>query len=627
MPRRVPYGLWPSPFTAARLAGAIKFAGVDWDDDGRRLVWLEQRGGKGVLRCQDSPGDAPRDLTGDLPVRARVGYGGGDFCVSHGRVFFVSEGRLYRQDLTSGPATPITPKHGDVASPAVSPDGKWVVYVHSDGETDCLAIVDAEGQSWPQRLVVGRDFYMQPRWHPAGTHICWISWDHPNMPWDGTTLTLGRLDVSDAGLPRCIETTDLTGGPEVAVFQPEFSPDGECLAFVTDASGWDGLYLYDLSTGEQRPLVVEQADLGTPAWAQGMRTFAWSLGGATIYYRRNWQAQPEIWCVEAKDGRRRRVEAMADYGEITSIAGTPGRRIALVASATSIPPRVVVYDPQADRVRVVARSICEDIAPEEFSLPRAVTWTLPDGARAHGLFYAPSERGYISGGKPPLVVRVHGGPTGQRTTAYSSEVQFLTSRGYAVLEVNYRGSSGYGRAYRNLLRGNWGVTDVDDAVAGARYVSEQGWADVHRMAIMGGSAGGYTVLQTLVTHPGVFAAGVCLYGVVDLFGLARETHKFEQRYTDLLVGPLPEAASVYRERSPVFSTDKIRDPVAVFQGEEDRVVPKQQAEAVVAALKAAGVPHIYHLYSGEGHGWRLPDTIIDYATALESFLQDHLVYR
>jgi len=627
MPNQVPYGLWPSPFTPTRLADAIRFGGIAWDSDGKRLVWLERRGGKGVLCCDDGSGDAPRDLTGDLSVRARVGYGGGDFGVCRGQAFFVSGGRLYRQDLVTGPAEPITPKSGDLASPTVSPDGRWVVYVHTDGESDCLAIVDAEGRHWPQRLTAGCDFYMQPRWHPDGTRLAWVSWRYPNMPWDGATLTWARIQRGERGLPFCVGEEEIAGGSEIAVFQPEFSPDGRYLSYVSDQSGWDGLYLYELATGTHRPLVVENAELGVPAWAQDLRTHAWSRDGRSIYYCRSQEGRVGVWRVDVGSGDRRPVEALDEYSDFSHVTGSPGQSIAMIASGPHVPSHIVTCDPRTGRSRVVARSAREDLAPREFSVPRPITWASPEGVPVHGLLYPPAERGYESGGKPPMVVRVHGGPTGQRTMAYSPEVQFLTSRGYAVLEVNYRGSTGYGREYRNLLRGNWGLVDVEDAVNGARHIVEQGWADGSRMAIMGGSAGGYTVLQTLVTHPGMFKAGVCLYGVVDLFGLARDTHKFERHYTDSLVGPLPEASQAYRERSPVFSADRIRDPVAVFQGEKDRVVPKEQAESIVAALIAAGVPHIYRVFAGEGHGWRLPETISQYLTSLESFLQDYLVFR
>src|SRR5205823_5281145 len=293
---------------------------------------------------------------------------------------------------------------------------------------------------------------------------------------------------------------------------------------------------------------------------------------------------------------------------------------AALASATTIPSRVVTARADDDwRPRVRARSAGEDAPAADLSTPRAVSWPTAGGATAHGLYFAPSSSRYTGAGLPPAILRVHGGPTGQTTAAYDAGTQFFTTRGYAVLEVNYRGSSGYGREYMRALRGNWGIYDVEDAVGGARYLAEAGLADGGRLVIMGGSAGGYTVLQALVHHPGVFKAALCAFGVSNLFTLASDTHKFEERYLDSLIGPLPEAHALYRERSPLFFAERIRDPVAIFQGDIDTVVPRNQSDAIVEVLKRRGVPHEYHIYEGEGHGWRKSETVAAYYTAIDAF--------
>jgi len=278
-------------------------------------------------------------------------------------------------------------------------------------------------------------------------------------------------------------------------------------------------------------------------------------------------------------------------------------------------------------VRVCARSDTETIPPEILSVPEPITWESEEGDQVHGLYYPPDSTRFTASGAPPLIVMVHGGPTSQTRAGYSSRDAFFTTRGYAVLEVNYRGSSGYGRAYRSLLGERWGVCDVEDAVGGASHLVGLGLADRQRLVIMGGSAGGYTVLSALIQHPGFFCAGICMYGVTDLFSLASDTHKFEQRYLDSMIGPLPETAQRYRERSPIYQADRIRDPVAIFQGEEDRVVPVSQAEAIVAALQRNGVPHEYHLYPGEGHGWRRAETIAAFYDAVLAFLKRYVLYR
>ncbi|NLG28140.1 MAG: S9 family peptidase [Chloroflexi bacterium] len=628
--RRLPYGLWPSPISPGTLCEARRLQDVCWGGDGDTLVWLEGRSGRGVLVCAGSDGDAPRDLTSELSVRARVGYGGGDMTAAGGRVYFVSEGRLFRQPLGYGVARPITPVNGGaVAAPAVAPDGRWVVYVYSvDGE-DGLGVVDAEGRNWPQRLAGGTDFFMQPVWHPDGRHLAWVSWNHPNMPWDGAELHLATLETDGPGLPRVVEERVVAGDARTTVFQPEFSPDGRFLSYVSDASGWDRLYLLDLARGGVRQLTEREsgeAEYGRAAWAQGMRTYAWSPDGATIYVARSERGYIRLWAVDAGRGVAAPVEALAAYSDVSQVTVSRRGRVALIGSAPGIPTRVLVYDPIDGAVRVAARSETETIPPAMLPSPEAITWESEEGEPVHGLYYAPDATRYTADGAPPLIVLVHGGPTSQSVAGYSGRNAFFTTRGYGVLEVNYRGSSGYGRRYRDRLRGQWGVYDVADAVGGALHLARLGRADRERLVIMGGSAGGYTVLEALAQHPGVFRAGICMYGVTNLFTLASDTHKFEQHYLDSLIGPLPEAAARYRERSPIYHADRIRDPLAVFQGEDDVVVPKAQAEAIVAALRRNGVPHEYHLYPGEGHGWRTTETIRSFYESLLAFLKQYVLF-
>ena len=630
MPPASPFGLWPSPFTPRAMAAALRFDDVQWDSDGRHVVWLESRDGRGSLWCADSASaDAPRELTpGDLSVRGRVGYGGGEFCVSGGTVFFAeaSSGRLFRQSLARGRPRPITPAFGAAAAPACSPDGRWLLFVHTYEDEDCVALVDAQGRQWPQRLLTGHDFYMWPVWHPSGDQVACVAWDHPQMPWDGSLLYLADLDCTSGPAPVVRGVKHLAGGPATSIFQPAFSPDGRFLAYVSDADGWWHIYLYDLATGSHRRLTSGAAEHGQPAWAQGMRTLAWSRGGHRLYYVRNEGGQRRVYAQPVDGGPAQSLSEGEGYTWFAQpAASATADAVAGIASAPAIPPRIVVAD--GLQTRVLRRSSGELIPAAQLASALPVTWPAPGVDIVYGILYLPP--GYAPDGpgpRPPAIVRVHGGPTGQAVLSYSAEVQFLATRGYAVLEVNFRGSTGYGRAYAQALREQWGVLDVADAVAGARYLASAGIADPERMVIMGGSSGGYTVLEALSQAPGVFRAGVCLYGVTDLFSLAAETHKFEAHYTDWLVGPLPQAAARYRERSPLFHAETITAPLAIFQGEEDRVVPPNQAEAIVAALRRRGVPHVYHLFPGEGHGWRRAETIERYYTALEAFLRQYVVF-
>lgn len=623
----MPFGLWPSPFKPEYVAQALRLADVAWDDEGETLVWLEGRSDRGVLVCA-GPGDAPRDLTPTQSVRARVGYGGGDFAVAGKHVYFVHEGRLYRQPLSFGRAIPITPQFGQPASPTLSPDHKWVVYVHTYEGVDVLAVVDAEGRQWPSILVGGDDFYMQPCFSPDGTRLAWVSWNHPHMPWERSALKVATLDLNGPGAPRVAEIETPVDKPGVSVFQPLFTPDGRSLLYISDESGWSNLYLYDLEAHTHRQLCDEQVEIGVPAWIQGLRRYALGPDGRRVYYLRNEHGFDRLWVYGLNTGQARAVESpLSEYARLDQIAMSRNGTLAFIASSPTASAQVITYRPgSGGPVRVWRRSSADLVPPAELSTPRPVHWTADDGNEVYGLYYPPADAHFVGEGRPPAIINIHGGPTGQARPGYNPRAQFFATRGYAFLEVNYRGSAGYGKRYIELLRGNWGVVDVQDAIGGAQYLVDAGLADPDRLVIMGGSAGGYTVLRALTEHPGFFKAAVCMYGISNLFTLAADTHKFEAHYLDSLLGPLPQAANVYRERSPIFAAERIVDPVAIFQGDQDRVVPRSQAEEIVASLRRRGVPHEYHLYEGEGHGWRKSETIEAFYTAVDRFLRQYVIF-
>ena len=624
-----PFRLWTSPLTAADLAAELRFSDLLWDTHGETLVWREERSDRGVLVCQSQDDSSPRDLTGELSVRARVGYAGGDFTVSHGSVYFVAEGRLYQQAISGDEAKPITPAWGQCAAPTVSPRGKYLLYVHSADRSDVLALVDSQGEHWPVKLHQGHDFYMQPCWHPQGNRIAWVAWNHPHMPWDSSALYLGDIS-SEQGLP-VLTSQEIVAGElagDTAIFQPAFSPDGRHLSFASNESGWFNVYMLDLNSGKKELVVGEEAEYGAPAWVQGLRRYAWTADGKALYLLRSKDGFTSLVRFDLETRTLQEMKGDSQqYSFLSQIALSPKEEsIALIASSSTVPSRIISVSP-GGQVQTHQRSSSKNLSESYLSHPQSLSWSVDTDSAVtccYGLYYPPSHPEFENSGPPATIIKIHGGPTSQFAADYHADTQFFISRGFAVLELNYRGSWGYGKAYVDALKGTWGVIDVEDTRSAADYLVSKDLAHRKQLILMGGSAGGFTVLLSLIAYPGFFRAGICRYGVSNLFTMTADTHKFEEHYLDSLVGTLPQDEKLYRERSPVFSAHKIRDPLAIFQGEDDQVVPRAQSDEIVQSLAERGVPHLYRTYEGEGHGWRKSETIQDYYESLEQFLGEHL---
>ncbi len=613
------YGLWKSKITPELIAASIRVGDPMWDTDGKTLLWREERSGRGVLMAQPA-GEAPYELSGEINVKGGVGYGGGDFTVQHGLAIFAGkDGRLYRRTLGSGFPKAITPAFGGVASPTLSPDNRWVAFVHTYEGRDVIGLVDSDGSDWPIKLVEGDDFYMQPAWHPSGDAIAWVEWDHPNMPWDGTRLMYGVLK----GDPPKVEAAQQFAGDEnTAILQPAFSPDGRYLSILQNEGEWDQLILLDFETGEQT-LLIEGKVMLKPAWIQGVVVQVWSPDSQRITFTKTLNGVNQLCEVDIQTGDVQEID-MSPYTYLGQPSISWNGQLAMQANSPYISTRIISR--KDDQITVHQRSTNESIPHADLPEPYEINWQSSDGETVFGIYSPPTRSRFEGQGLPPAIILIHGGPTSSVMIGYDLEAAFFTSRGYGYLEVNYRGSTIYGRKYREALRGRWGDLDVIDAAGGAQALIDQKLADPNRLVIKGGSAGGYTVLNSLIRFPGFFKAGLCSYGVSNLFTLAMDTHKFEERYLDSLVGPLPEASDKYRAWSAEFHAEKIQDPVAIFQGEEDRVVPPSQSEVIVKALKANGVPHEYHLYPGEGHGFRKAETRKAYYKAIERFLQQYVVF-
>ncbi len=616
----MPYGLWPSPVSALMVGQGYRMSDVRWDNDGDTLVWMEGRSDKGVLVARTGKG-AARDLTVGENVRAWVGYGGGDFGVSHGNVFFVElNGRIYRRSLAQETPRPITPAFGRTCSPTVSPDGRWLLFIYSDGHDDLLAMVDAEGSEWPHQISKGADFYMQPAWHPDGKRIAWVEWDHPNMPWDETRIILGKLDGS---IPRLIEKETIAFTSDMPSVEPLFSPDGRWLSYITSNGEWEDMVLLNLETRQEKRIHGNGFLFTFPAWGQGGHSYGWSADSKKLFSLRIFAGRSTLWQIDVESGQSNQIDT-GEYTYIHQLAVSPtANEVAFLASAAHIPERVVRWD---GTLNTIAHSAPESLAPGYLPPEQLVTWKAPDGMTVYAHYYAPANPSFTGKGLPPALIYVHGGPTGGSPVTFSAMRTYFTSRGYAFLDVDYRGSAGYGLRYQRAMRQRWGEVDTEDADGAAQALIDQKLADGNRLAIIGGSAGGFLVLNALVHYPGRFKAGINLFGVSNLFNLAMDTHKFESRYLDSMVGPLPEAADRYRAFSPIYHADNIRDALAIFQGAVDPVVLPDQSEDIVAVLQRNGVPHIYRKYEGEGHGFRKTESNVDFLEQTDRFLRQYVLF-
>lgn len=625
------YGTWPSSISAADAADSAGFPTLAWDSDGTTLLWLENRAGNSALMAQ-TDADAPQFLTdGPVSIGGGINYGGGDFTAAHGSAYYVLNRRqIVRQPIAGGHPMAISPPYGAAAAPVVSPDGRFVVYVHHHEGRDCLMVADTAGAHSPRTLAAGDDFYMQPAFSADGSQLAYIAWNHPHMPFDATRLRLARLELA-AGMPAIVSQHDLAGGDDHAAMQPIFAADGR-LAYISDASGWAQVYIYDPASGQTRQLTHAEAEHAAPPWQQGQRSIAWSADGTALYALRNADGRYSLWLIDAASGAERRITSLDDYSFMAQLDAAPDRdAVAMIAGSPTLPERVLSVQIDragaADRVRIHARTRSE-INRAAWATGEPVTWAGHDGGAVHGWLYRPHNPDFTDDGAPPLIVSVHGGPTAQSRQGFDPRLQFFTSRGFAWLEVNHRGSTGHGKAYKDALRGAWGITDVEDSASGALAMVERGLADRARLAISGGSAGGYTVLQSLVSKPGLYAAGLCRYGIGNPITLAfHDTWKFESRYNDTLFGPLPGSREAYRARSPLFFAERVTDPVLLLHGEDDEVVPVSETRDFAAALRRHGVPHELHTYPGEGHGFRKPETIIHMLETSLRFLLAHVILK
>jgi dipeptidyl aminopeptidase/acylaminoacyl peptidase len=600
------YGAWPSPLTAARVtAGALRLDQIQID--GTDVYWIEGRaseGGRSVIVRSTASGIVDVTPPG-FNVRSRVHeYGGAAYTVHNGSTYFTnfSDQRVYRQ------------APGEAPVPMTEPGPMWADYRVDAARHRLIGVREENGintiAAIPDRVLVeGADFYSDPIVSPDGKFLAWLQWNHPNMPWDGTELWVAAFNAGGSIGVR----EKVAGGTDESIFQPEWSPDG-ALYFVSDRTGWWNLYRWAGTAVEAiHPMAAE---FGKPQWTFSMVTYAFAAPdhmAATYVERGEWKLafiNPILKTFQPVDLPVQPLESIKASGsDIYFIGG----------SATE---PAAVFRLHGRTLETLRRSTTEQIAAEWISQAEAVTFTVKD-REVHAFYYPPANPEVTPPAheRPPLLVITHGGPTGATSGVLDPKIQFWTSRGFAVLDVDYSGSTGYGRPYRDRLKGQWGIVDVEDAVGGAQAMVAQGKADAARLIIRGGSAGGYTTLAAL-TFFDTFKAGASYYGISDLEVLQQDTHKFEARYNDTLIGPYPEARDVYHARSPIHFTNRLSCPLILFQGLEDKVVPPNQSEMIYEAARQKGLQVKYVTFEGEQHGFRKAENIIRSLEEELAFYQD-----
>ena len=609
MPTVSPYGEWKSPITTRMLvAGSVRLGGIALD--GERAYWLEGRpseGGRNVLVCRGNDG-AIRDVTpAPFNVRTRAHeYGGGAFLVCDGRVWFVNfaDQRIYQWDQETAPRALTEAgswRYADMILDSYRERLICVREAHGEDGSEATNTLVAVGldDGEVRVLAEGHDFYASPCMSADGKQLAWITWDHPDMPWDATRLW--RADFDDDGSPAMPE--QVAGGEGESVSQPDFRDDG-VLFFVSDPDGWWNVHRRD--GADLRCVLAMEAEFGRPQWQFGMSTYGFDGRGQIVCS----YASEGFWHLARLGTEGGTLESIdTPFTDIQAIA-VDGDRALVVGGSTTRTAVVALVDTRDGATVVLRESAPRAFGEELVSVAQAIAFPTGDGDQAHAFYYPPCNPDYRGpdAEQPPLIVIGHGGPTGATSATLGLALQYWTSRGFAVLDVNYRGSTGFGRAYRELLVERWGIADVEDCINGARHLAESGRADGARLIIRGSSAGGYTTLAALTFHDD-FSAGASYYGVSDLETLARDTHKFESRYLDSLIGAYPAQRDRYVARSPIHAVEQLSCPVIFFQGLDDAVVPPSQAEGMVEALRSKGLPVAYLAFEGEQHGFRKAETI------------------
>ncbi len=605
-----PFGSWASPVKAKSIAAEhIGLGQIEIDEN--QVYWVENRPseeGRNVIVTQNSKGGNFDVIPPSYNARTRVHeYGGGSFAVKDKIICFSNfeDQNLYIK-IPGKDIKPLTENNNSrYADLSIDMKFKRVICVREENKNsgkepdNTIVGIPLEFSDKIRTLIWGNDFYSSPRLSPDGRKIAYLTWNHPQMPWDGTELWVAALNL-DGSIGK---KEKIAGSRKESIFQPEWSPDN-VLYFISDRNNWWNIYRFNKNKVES--FVTMKSDFGLPQWVFGLSTFDFYSGDKIVCsYTKEGKWYLGFLDLETKD-----LDLIKTKYDTISYVKVMGENLIMKAASPLKPPALVRLNMNTRKSKVLRRSTDISIPLEYISVPESVVFPSKGGEKTYGFYYSPKNRKFKGprGEKPPLIVIVHGGPTSSTSTALDLKKQFWTSRGFAVFDVNYGGSSGYGRNYRDRLKGKWGIKDVDDCINGVKFLVKKGKADGERLIIRGGSAGGYTVLCAL-TFRDFFRAGASYYGVSDLVKLTKETHKFESHYLNSLIGKYPEKIKLYEERSPINSAGKLCVPVIFFQGAEDKVVPPEQSESFVSVLEKKGVPVSYILFEKEQHGFRKAQNI------------------
>jgi dipeptidyl aminopeptidase/acylaminoacyl peptidase len=625
-----PYGTWKSEISAGDVAdvgmGSI-LPITELKVIAENVYWIERKsdqGGRQVVVQILEDGSTRDCVSRDYNARTTVHeYGGGSYCAHNEVVFFsnFNDQRIYRMEHGSDPKAitpePVRTRATRYADSITSQHGRRLIAVRerheSNGEVlNELVVIPTDGSDEPQVIASGHDFYSTPKLSPDGQSLAWLSWNHPQMPWNGTELWIANID-EEFGLSEGIR---IAGDSTTSIFQPEWAPSG-VLHFISDENGWWNLYKY--AHGEVMEVLLKDADIGYPHWIFGISRYA-TLSDGQIALIYSTDGIDQLALLNPTDNTLRSIEIPFTSFSPPYLQCDHEDMLWVIAGSANEIPSVIRIDPTSQQFEVVRRGSNVVYDPDLISAPRSIEYSTMDGKTAYAFFYEPKNPEFQGpeGALPPLIVNSHGGPTSAARCHLQLEIQYWTSRGFAVVDVNYGGSTGFGRAYRERLEGTWGIVDTNDCIAAAQYLVDRGWVDGDRLIIRGGSAGGFTTLSALTFHD-VFAAGASYYGVPDLKALSLHTHKFEAHYLDRLLGPLPEAEKTYYERSPIHFTNHLSCPMILLQGLKDKVVPPSQAETMIGALEKKGLPYAYVAFDNERHGFRRRENVIRSMEAEYSF--------